>query len=159
MHNTNTRSPTPNRYYNEHYSRNPRNSSRSVTPHRNTSNSQSPSSYKRNQSPTINQIADNLEEVFQAASLDNTMTDEQFLNFCNYFDVGILESINTLDGTTKPGSRWYIPLNVPFKKPTEKSEAKLLQIEFSLDTGATINILNTPTWNAIKTHLHQCKNE
>ena len=52
------------------------------------SKSQSPSPYKRNQSPSINQIADDLEEFFQVAFLDNTMTDEQFLDYYICFDVG-----------------------------------------------------------------------
>ena len=64
----------------------------------------------------MNQNADNLEEFFQAASLDNTMTDEQFLHYCNYFGVAMIGTTNTLDGTTKPGSSWYFHLNVPFKK-------------------------------------------
>ena len=92
MHNTNTISPTPNRYYNEHYSRNPKNSSRSVTLRQNTLIFQTQSSYKSNQSPTINQIADNLERVHQAASLGTTMNDEQILEYCKKFKVGIIET-------------------------------------------------------------------
>ena len=70
---SNTRSPTPNHSHNEHYYRNPKISSTSVIPHRNTSDSPFPSSYQKNQSPAINQIADNLEAVFQVALLDKTM--------------------------------------------------------------------------------------
>ena len=126
MHNTNTTSPNTNRYYNEHYSRNPRNSSRPVSPHRNTSNSQSQSSYKRNQLPTTNLIADNL-EVLQTASLDNTMTDEHFLDYCNYFDVGIIETITILDGTPETGSSWYIPLNVSLKNNSKNQKQIFLK--------------------------------
>ena len=48
---------------------------------------------------------------------------------------------------------WYIPLNIPSKKPTEKAELIFLEIEFLQDTGATSCILITQTWNAIKIYL------
>ena len=159
MYHANIRSPTLNRCYNEHYFRNPRNTSRSVIPHRITSDSQSPSSYKRNRSPTINKIAENLEEAIQAASLDNSMTDENFLDYCNLFNVGTNETINTLDGSTKPCPSCCIPLKVPSKKRTQKLEKIFPEVEFVLNTGATISILNSLTRNAIKTQLHQSKYE
>ena len=31
----------------------------------------------------VNQVVDKLEEIFQAASLGNTMTDDHFLKYCN----------------------------------------------------------------------------
>ena len=41
------------------------------------------------------------------------MADEQFLDYCNQFHVGIIGALNTVDGTNKPGSGWYIQLKVP----------------------------------------------
>ena len=83
------RSPTPYHYHNEDSSRTSRNSSRSTTtPHRSFLAGESPSSYQRNQSLSIYQFADNLEEAFEAAaSLDSTITDQQILYYCKRFYV------------------------------------------------------------------------
>ena len=115
-HTSNTRPPTPNRYHNEHQPHNLKNSLISNNPHQNTSDGRSPSLYQRYQSSAINKNANDFEEVFQTAFLDNTMTDVQFLDYCIYFDVGVLETKNTLDITTKLGSSWYVHLNVPLEK-------------------------------------------
>ena len=114
---------------------------------------------KKNQSPAIFPIADNLGEVLQAAFLVKTMTVEQSFHYGNFFDLEFIERINTLDGTTKPVSSWYLHLNVLLKRSTHKSEPNFLEIEFLLDTGAIISILDPPSGNAIKIHLHQSKNE
>ena len=53
---------------------------------------------------------------------------------------------------TQPNTSWYIPLNNPLKKPTQKSEPFSFEIEFPWDTDATIWILNTQTWNAMKAY-------
>ena len=51
------------------------------------------------------------------------------------------------------------PCAIRLRSARIKTEPDFLEIEFSLDTGATISILNSPTLNAIKTHLHQSENE
>ena len=43
------------------------------------------------------------------------------------------------------------------KKSTKKSEPGLFELEFLLDTGASLSILKSPTWNAIKIHSHHPK--
>ena len=82
------------------------------------------------------------------------MTDQQLLEYCKWFDVRIIQTKYTRDGTTKPSWSWYISLKVPWKKSTKKLDPNFLEVEVLLNTGATISILNSPTWNAIKTHLH-----
>ena len=61
--NNNTRSSSPNRYYNEIYSRILRISSKSVTPDRVTSHSHF---HPINQSPVFRQNTNNLDDVLQA---------------------------------------------------------------------------------------------
>ena len=53
-----------------------------------------------------NQTADKLEEVFRAAVLVNTMSDEQILDYCIQFHVGLKNQINTLDRTSNPSLMW-----------------------------------------------------
>ena len=67
------------------------------------------------QLPAINQNVHNLELVFQAAFSDNLMKDNKILEKCIYFDVGIVETTNVMNGT-EPNTNWYIPLNIPLKK-------------------------------------------
>ena len=58
------------------------------------------------------------------------MTDVHFLDYCNYFDVGILEIINKLDGTTKLCSSWYIHRNVPLKNQIKNQKQIFLKYCF-----------------------------
>ena len=99
--------------------------------------------YQKNQSPGINQNADNLKEVFQAVSLDKTMADEQISDYCTYIDVGLIETIHILDGTAKHGSSWYFHLKTPFNKSIQKSATNFLEMQFLLNTGTTIKVLNS----------------
>ena len=48
---------------------------------------------------TVNQCVDNLEDASQAASLDNTMKPDQFLNYLISFDVAIVETTNMINDT------------------------------------------------------------
>ena len=41
----------------------------------------------------VNKVVDNFKEVFQAGSLNYTMTDDQFLTCCKYFDAGIVDKL------------------------------------------------------------------
>ena len=86
------------------------------------------------------------------------MTDDYFLNYCIYFDVGIVKTTN-MTNDTQPNTSWYIPLNIPIKKATQKTEPNFLEIEFLSDTCATVCILNTQTWRMIKTYLSSSKHE
>ena len=56
--------------------------------------------HTKNQSPNIIQFADNLKKVFHVSFSENIVTDEQFLGYCIYSDVRIMETINNLDGKT-----------------------------------------------------------
>ena len=63
---------------------------------------------------------------------------------------------------TQSNCSWYVPLNVPFKKPIPKVKPKFHVINFFLDTGAIICILHTQktqSWNAKKTSLSLSKCE
>ena len=135
-----------------------KNHSRSITPPQHNSTNIGRNSPGLSPLPMVNQVVDKLEDVFQVASLDNTMTDYHFLNYFNYFHVGIVQTTNMINHT-QPNTSWYIPLNIPLKKPTQKTEPNFLRIEILLDTGATICISNSQTWNAIKTYLSPCKYE
>ena len=80
------------------------------------------------------------------------MTDYQFLDHCNYFHVGIVKTINMIKDTQSNTSSCIL-LIIPIKTPTQETEPNFLEIEFLSDTGATICILNTQTWNAMKIDL------
>ena len=110
-----TRSSTPNNYHDQHYSRNPRNILRSITPHRKSSGIRTIFSYQKNQSTAKIQIAEKFEEIFQAASLDTTMTNELFSNYCKLFELKVVEIVNTPDGSTQLGSSSQNPLIVSIK--------------------------------------------
>ena len=60
---------------------------------------------------------------------------------------------------TQPNTSWYIPLKIPFRKPTQENEPNFLEIEFLLDTGATNCFSKIQTWNASKTYLSPSKYE
>ena len=66
----------------------------------------------------VTQVVDKL-EVFQAAFLDFTVTDDQFLNFCIYFDVAVIEITNRINDT-QPNNSCYVPLNIPLKTRHKK---------------------------------------
>ena len=57
------------------------------------------------------------------------MKDEQFSNYCTHFDVAILETINTLDGTTEHASIWYSVIlpKVPFMKSAKNQNKTSLK--------------------------------
>ena len=95
-------------------------SSTSVTFHLDSSDSQFPSSQQENQSPAPSQTADKLQEVALAAFSEKTMTDYFSIGYCNYSDVGTIETLNTLDPTTKIGSCGYILLNVSLSNLQKK---------------------------------------
>ena len=59
--------------------------------------------------PIVNLVVDNLEEVFQTACLDNTITDDQIFKYCNYFHFRILKTTNLIK-ETQPNIGWYNPL-------------------------------------------------
>ena len=47
--------------------------------------------------PMVDHFVEILEDVFRAASFDNTMKFDQPLSFCNYFDVGMLKTTNMMN--------------------------------------------------------------
>ena len=122
------RSITPsnrnNAFYNSHI---PNYHSRSITfPQQNSTNKFRNSPRSTTLLPIVNQIVDISQEVFQVPWLDNTMTEDQFLNYCIYFDVGINKTTQVINDTQTNTNR-HFPLNVPFKKPTPKTQPKLLE--------------------------------
>ena len=141
-----TRSPSPNRYYNENYSRILRISSKSVTPHRVTSHSHFHPIKQNNQSPAFVKIQTTSKMFFKLF----VITD--FFLMWEY-----QKEKNILDGTTGTGSSWFKPLKVSVKKPTQKSEPNFPGTEILVGTVATISILNSPTWNKINIPLQQFK--
>ena len=86
------------------------------------------------------------------------MTDDQFLNYCKYFDVGIFEK-TCMIVDTQPDTSWYIPLNFPLNKPTQKLSTHFFEIGLFLDTDANKCILNNQACNAITTYLTPSKDE
>ena len=84
----------------------------------------------------LNRVDDNLEEIVQAASLERIITYDYFLNYCNYFFVGITEITNMIN-ETPPFSSWYVPLNVSIKSQHRKPIQFFFEKEFLLDTSAT----------------------
>ena len=71
------------------------------------------------------------------------------MEFINYFDVGDFETANSLN-KIDAASSWYASLNIKAKTSKLKRDPNFLEVEFLLDTGATICIINLATWNAIK---------
>ena len=71
------------------------------------------------------------------------MADEQIADYCTYNDVGLIETKHILDGTAKHGSSWNFHLKIPFNKSTQKSATNFLEMQFLLDTGTTIKVLNS----------------
>ena len=57
------------------------------------------------------------------------MTDDQFLNYCNHSDVGIVETAEMMN-YTQPDTSWFIPLIIPLNKPAQKAEQNFLDINF-----------------------------
>ena len=98
-------------------------------------------------------IRDSTQTALKLAANEISLTDEQFLQFVNYFDVGIIETAHSLNKSNNANS-WYLTLNVKAKTSKLKPDPNFLEIEFLIDTGATICILNQTTWNAIKDLLH-----
>ena len=75
----------------------------------------------------VNQVVDKLEEVFQSALLDNTMTDDHFLGYWNYLDVGLVETTNLIKDS-QPNTSWYVPLFVSSKMRTQTTEPNFLEL-------------------------------
>ena len=97
---------------------------------------------------SLNALTDDIQTTLNIATTENSMTDDQFLDFINYFDVGVIETANSLN-KVDAASSWYLSLNIKAKTSKLKQDPNFLEIEFLLDTGATICIINLATWNAI----------
>ena len=63
----------------------------------------------------LNQVAVNLQEVFQAVFLNNTLRDDHFPNYGNYFDNGRFVTNNMMNNT-QLNTSWYILLFFQLKK-------------------------------------------
>ena len=74
----------------------------------------------------VEQIADKF-EFFEAACSNDTMTDDQFLNYCNHSDVGIVETAEMMN-YTQTNTSCFIPLIIPLNKPAQKAEQNFLDI-------------------------------
>ena len=94
-------------------------------------------------------LTEDIQSTLNIATNENSLTDAQFLEFINYFDVGVIETANSLN-KIDAASSWYVSLNIKAKTSKLKQDPNFLEIEFLLDTGATICIINLATWNAIK---------
>ena len=62
----------------------------------------------------MTQDVDKMEDIFQAASLDITMTSNQFINYCNYFDFESIKTTNVMN-EAQPNSSGYVPLKIPLR--------------------------------------------
>ena len=103
-----------------HFSHNPKYLSQSTTPpQQNSINKFRTSPQSSNSLSIANQVVDISEEIFQAASLDNTVTDDQFLNYCNFFDIGIVETTNLIRGI-QPNTIWYFPSKIALRNQHRK---------------------------------------
>ena len=89
----------------------------------------------------LNLLADDIQSTLNIATNENSLTDAQFLEFINYFDVGVIETANSLN-KIDAASSWYVSLNIKAKTSKLKQDPNFLEIEFLLDTGATICIIN-----------------
>ena len=79
------------------------NQSRQNSPHY-RHNSPNPKDVSNISDQHINLLADDTQTALQLAANENSLTDEQFLQFVNYFDVGIIETAHSLNKSNNANS-------------------------------------------------------
>ena len=73
------------------------------------------SPYPKNDSTVSDNHINLLADEFQPnCNLENTLTDEQFLEYVNYFDIGVIETAQSLN-KSNPTTSWYLPLSIKAK--------------------------------------------
>ena len=91
----------------------------------------SPLSY--NPIASVDQIVEKIEDVFEAASLDNPKTNDHFSNFCGSFCGRVSENTDIVDNT-QASCYWFFPLKVILKKNTVRRSNFFFERDFSFQT-------------------------